>query len=99
MERLTMAQTAATAYLERGSSEWNKAWFILGIIEDFDLVRPHHGELWQYMGSERTDAGWQHVFRHRCHPSNSERKYHRVSASVTWKREMGDDDGIGHHRN
>lgn len=75
-----------TAFLERGTSEWNNAWFMLRVLDGTDVDAVNDGECWQYMGTEKREDIWEHVFRHRVHPITGEREYRRVRPSLTWER-------------
>ncbi len=44
-----------------------------------DLAQLHEGEEWQYMGSELTQVGMLHCFRHREHPATKRREYRWVT--------------------
>ncbi len=73
-------------YADRNSPAFNAAWDglshvlateLLGTGED--LAQENEGEVWQYMGSERTPVGLRHCFRHRYHPVTKSREYRWVA--------------------
>ena len=56
----------------REHPEWESMWSALHAkFEDHEC--PATREVWQYMGTWRTDDGWKHQFRHRSY--HRERKY------------------------
>ncbi len=70
-------------FLDRHDAELESAWGWLRARWG-DVSEEHEGERWQYMGTELRADGWEHVFRHRCHPSTGERVYWRCAASSAW---------------
>jgi hypothetical protein len=49
-----------------------------------DPVMEHEGETWQYMGTWNRGNGWEHNFRHRCHPATNGPAYVNVPARPGW---------------
>jgi hypothetical protein len=69
-------------YLEPTDPELVRAWRTFP-----DPVMACEGEVLEYMGSEPDpQAGYVHVFRHRCYPVAGVRHYWRIAASRGWSQ-------------
>lgn len=75
---------ATITFMERGSSEWDRAWTALagarinaGLADPSDAYDAGSNEVWQYMGT----SNGAHEFRHRCHPATGERVNLRIVAA------------------
>lgn len=71
-------------FLADEEDELQRAWDILTYAQGTDSWAENHGEVWQYMGTsfDTQKDGWQHTFRHRCHPQTNERIYVHVPARL-----------------
>lgn len=75
---------AALCFVEPESAEWSFAWAGVARRYGSDFAQLNRGECWQYMGTAFTARGWEHQFRHRCHPSTNERVYLHLPVSAEW---------------
>jgi hypothetical protein len=66
---------------DKNDPELQAAWSQLG-----DPVMEHHGEVWQYMGSQIGAGGWEHIFRHRRHPATNDRVIVNIPATIGWPK-------------
>ena len=63
-------------FFPQGHPELEKAW--QSLLGGPEAVHPITGDMWQYMGSYKGDAGYAHEFRHRSHPTTNKREYRKV---------------------
>jgi hypothetical protein len=73
-------------FVERGTPEWARVWDLLAASTGGDTIQrcPCCGEMWQYMGSFRTEntaygTHTAHEFRHRHCPTTAQREYRRFT--------------------
>lgn len=58
-------------FFDSESPEWEKMWS--NLYKQYENHRSPTDEVWQYMGTWKTDCDWVHQFRHRNY--HGERKY------------------------